>query len=238
LSSIEFVALSKKITTIMMAQSATEGIMVFGPQCLSLDQELGHWLRDQLLNDPELHWALESLRSLHSYAHNISSAIPILHHLDLDDVLQRLSSWLQTGPDKENILHWPLSNTILTPLTVTLHLVQLLQGTKQPYPSQNTTKLADGCARLKLPGKVPEILGLCTGSLSAAVISCSHNEEKLKAFVSVALRLAMLIGAIVDATDLSLRQSERAFSCSVSWTHSNGHQILKEIISNFPSVSS
>ncbi|KAF2993117.1 t1pks [Neopestalotiopsis sp. 37M] len=183
-----------------MAQSATEGVMVFGPQCLSLDQELGHWLRDQLLNDPELHWALESLRSLHSYAHDISSGIPILHHLDLDDVLQRLSSWLQIGVEKENILHWPLSNTILTPLTVTLHLVQFLQGTKQPYLSQNTTKLADGCASLKLPGKVPEILGL------------------------------------FDATDLSLRQSERAFSCSVSWTHSKGHQILKEIISNFPSI--
>lgn len=212
--------------------------MVFGPQCLSLDQELGHWLRDQLLNDPELHWALESLRSLHSYAHDITSATPILHHLDLDDVLQRLSSWLQIGAEKENVLHWPLSNTILTPLTVTLHLVQFLQETKQPYPSQITTKLADSCASLKLPGKVPEILGLCTGSLSAAVISCSHNEDQLKAFGSVALRLAMLIGAIVDATDLSLRQSERAFSCSVSWTHSNGHQILKEIISNFPSVSS
>jgi hypothetical protein len=203
-------------------------MFVFGPQCLSFDQQAAHQLRSQLFGDSKLSWMLDALQDLRKYWSDLVLAIPLLEHLDGERLLERLAAWVESGHN--DLLVWPLPNIILTPLVVVLHLVELETHIKQP--SENH----ESCAHA-LNG-VSEVLGLCTGLLSSAAVACSSDGRQLTENGSVAIRLAMLIGAVVDAKDFSLPEPERATSISVLWTQTGGAKIMEEILHTTPPVCS
>jgi hypothetical protein len=204
-------------------------ILVFGPQCLSFNHQAASHLRSQLLGNSDLHWMVDAMQSLRDYWNDLLSAIPMLQHLDGEQSLQRLAAWLQS--EQAGMTVWPLPNIILTPLVVVLHLVEFYQSTTRSSQDQEDKTLAN------VLGGVSEVLGLCTGLLSSATVSCSKVRKHLPENGAIAIRLAMLIGAVVDAKDSSLPELERARSLSVSWSQPGGYSSLESIIDTIPQVS-
>lgn len=203
-------------------------ILIFGPQSLLFDHEAASRLRLHLLHDPNLSWVLHTLQTLGDCWSGLSSAIPILQYLNGEELLQGLAEWVHTG--QTTILPWPLPNIILTPLVVVSHLVEFQQWNTHTSNGLLDTKLSVGL------DVGSETVGLCTGLLSAVAVSCSGSKEQLQNNWAAAIRLAMLAGAVVDSSDLSLKIPERAKSLSTSWTRPEGDRILGSILDSIPEV--
>lgn len=215
--------------------SQVRKVVVFGPQSLNLDPQAVHDLRKRLLHDPELFWAIDVLRDLVQYWPSLVSSLPQLHHLDGGKLLQEIAQWIQIG--RADLLTWPLPNILLTPLVVIQHMVDFrhrvhlgAQALGDAHPSRFQPNSG-------VLGGFSEVSGLCTGLLSAAAVSASTNEMSLAHHGTIAVRLAMLIGAVVDAQDMSLVESERAMSSSVSWSTSKDYQKIEQILQTVPTVS-
>ncbi|THZ19728.1 hypothetical protein D6C89_07600 [Aureobasidium pullulans] len=111
-----------------------------------------------------------------------------------------------------------LLNVILTPLVVLGHLAEYTTLT-------NST--------LTFDGTLGEVFRLCTGMLASFAIAASENRTSPTHYRAVALRLAVLIGAIVDASeDEAATGPSRSFVAA--WSRSLGHEDISNIISTVP----
>ncbi|KAK7731068.1 Type I Iterative PKS [Cytospora paraplurivora] len=194
----------------------SDEFLVFGPQCLAFDRTAAADLRAHLLGDESMSWALQSLQGLASYWDKLESSIPELNECKGKEALGNLKNWINNG--EFGALDFPLPNILLTPLVVVLHLAQYQKLQSSTIDSKH----------------IRETLGLCTGLLSAAAISCSENEKQLQEYGAIVVRLAMLLGAIVDSKDASLEPGMRAKSFSVAWTTSGMRTELSSTLNTFP----
>ncbi|KUI60245.1 Conidial yellow pigment biosynthesis polyketide synthase [Cytospora mali] len=194
----------------------SDEFLVFGPQCLTFDQTAADELRAHLISDKSMSWSHETLRGLASHWEELKSAVPELENSRGEEALGDLNHWLITG--EFGVVNFPLPNILLTPLVVTLHLAQY-----QNLRSSN-----------KISRHAMETLGLCTGLLSAAAVSCSENDEELQRHGAGVVRLAMLLGAVVDSKDASLGPEMRAKSYSVAWASPGMKIELSKILQAFP----
>lgn len=203
-------------------------LLLFGPQAQSFDIDFFNDFRAQLGNSTCKSWALDALGTLPGVWDALAGQVPKLRHLENGrQLLQELSDRVrqQTGGVS---LPFPLPNMLLSPLVVIAHLVQwtalLVRAAEegeergQPLPPSIT----EGA----------EVLGLCTGILSGLAAACSSSAAELERSGAVAVRLAMLVGALVDAEQLSPDSAGAAASISVSGNTSK----LEEILSRFPEV--
>ncbi|KAH6634631.1 polyketide synthase, partial [Chaetomium sp. MPI-SDFR-AT-0129] len=180
---------------------ALPALLIFGSQIQSLDATSASALRALLARTPALSWTIDAAAELPSLWAQAVSAIPELESSSTKELLDNFSSWLRTGILPE-ALPFPLPNAVLTPLVVIYHLAQYAQyldaaALVQPTAVNSTTTL-----------------GLCTGLLSAAVASSATNQQQLATLSRVAIRLAALVGAVVDADNAS----SEAVSTSVGWS--------------------
>lgn len=192
--------------------------LVFGPQCLAFDRAAADELRAHIIGDKSMSWVSETLRGLASHWDELETAVPVLKGSSGAEALADLEHWLSTG--EFATVRFPLPNILLTPLVVILHLAQ--------YQKQQNSS--------KTPKNISETLGLCTGLLSAAAVSCSENNEDLQRYGATSIRLAMVLGAVVDSNDVLLGPERRARSCSVAWTSSGMRNELNKILESFPEV--
>lgn len=192
--------------------------LVFGPQCLAFDRTAADELRAYLVGDTSMSWACETLRGLTSYWDELESNIPGLRGSSGVEALADLDFWLSTGDFR--VVNFPLPNILLTPLVVVLHLAQYQKLRRSDTASRH----------------ISETLGLCTGLLSAAAVSCSETDEQLPRHGATAVRLAMLLGAVVDSNDVSLGPEKCAKSFSVAWTSNGMRSELDNILESFPEV--
>lgn len=199
-------------------------VLVFGPQFLSFNADSAEALRVQLHVHQSFAWVRNALQDLSSYWDTAASALPSLCASDGKRLLGNLATWLQTG--NIEVLHFPLHNTMLTPLVVASHLTQY----------QKLIVNSDVCDSVHSLPRVLETLGLCTGHLSAAAVSCAEDMAQLELYGAIAIRLAMLIGALVDSKDASLTGDGRASSFSVAWNTCNDG-LVEEILKGFPDVN-
>lgn len=198
-------------------------VLVFGPQFLSFNAGSAEALRIQLVSHQSFAWARDTLQDLSSYWDTAASALPSLCASDGKTSLGNLATWLQTG--NIEVLDFPLHNTLLTPLVVASHLTQY----------QKLIANSDVNDSIHSLPRVSETLGLCTGHLSAAAVSCAEGMAQLEHYGAVAIRLAMLIGALVDSKDASMTGDGRASSFSVWDSRHDG--IMEEILKDFPDVN-
>ncbi|KAM0804922.1 polyketide synthase [Usnea florida] len=185
-------------------------ILIFGSQALAFDDESARQLRSALRDGPCFSWILATISELPSYWRSASEAIPLLRHSPSGKVLDDLRDWLRT--DTLTQLSFPLPNAILTPLVVISHIIQ--------YSHLLELVLPEFSEHQNLPPafkRTTETVGLCTGLLSAAAASCSANQSQLQRFGAVIIRLAMLIGSLVDAQDASAGFEGESRSFSISW---------------------
>jgi hypothetical protein len=142
-------------------------------------------------------------------------------------LLKDLSDWI-VGAEGDLQTPFPLPNILLTPLVVITHLSQywkfleLVQLGSSDHNDPHTSLTRDA-----------ETLGLCTGLLSAAAVSCSANKPQLQHYGAVAVRLAMLVGALVDARDTQTSPSK---CLSAAWSSPAAAARMTAILETFPEV--
>jgi hypothetical protein len=122
-----------------------------------------------------------------------------------------LADWIRLGDLPDNL--YPLPNVLLTPLVVIFQLTQYSNFLKQLYPDITPDE--------QLPytySHSTETVGLCTGLLSAAAVASSRTLRELASHGAVAVRLAMALGAVVDAGDDQTDSREGHWqSFAVAW---------------------
>lgn len=213
---------------VVSTPTPAQRVLLFGSQALSIDGEHFHKL-SQAVNEENHRWCLDALLSLSEAWPNVVRCNPKLRDADGERRLMDLHTALSTGEIPESF--FPLPNSLLTPLTVITHLVQ--------YSTLLTASLPCLNAGDKIPLSTTsstEVLGLCTGMLSAFAVGCASSIDELRQFGAVAIRLGFLIGALVDVEECLPLSDGRAMSFSVSWTSADSSSIMGSVLENFPQV--
>ncbi|MCJ1386714.1 hypothetical protein MMC17_009840 [Xylographa soralifera] len=220
-------------------QGAT--IFLFGPQVLSFNKQSLDKLRRTLSDGPEWHWILDAVAELPSYWDALVKKIPqIQDTVSGEKILADLDLWLRRGVDhgQEEI---DLPNLVLTPLVVLTQLTQYwqyLEMNQLASGARNETKKdlqADLLARHSSHNF--ETLGFCTGLLSAFAVASSSSQDEFQKNGVVAVRLAMLVGALVDAQEAWNKEQGRGHSKSyaTAWHNAEqGEKMARIIDSLFP----
>ncbi|KAJ6013598.1 polyketide synthase [Penicillium herquei] len=191
-------------------------LFLFGPQALGFDKQSFDTLHSALADGSLDNWALKTISGLRTSWTTVSQKIPKLQSIPGDKLLEELEGWFKTGSYRESDSDLP--NILLTPLVV---LTQITQCSR--YLTLESSFPNDGAT-----------LGFCTGILSAFAVSSSSNLQDLQHFGAVAIHLAMLTGALVDAQEISDRVYGKTKSFALAWNSAGQSDILTSIVDQFP----
>ena len=206
-------------------------MLLFGPQALSFDEGSFRRLRSSVSNSPNRHWIPDTIEALPRCWDVINNKFPKLSDVPGSELLRELGDWFRTGTMRRQAAS-QLPNIILSPLVVMMQLTQYAEYAElASLKSQQNQQDPFTC-----PQHDTETLGFCTGILSAIVVSCSKNQTEFADFGAVAVRLAMLVGAIVDAQDIRSDQGESR-SLATVWKSYESALQLPSILQRFPEVS-
>jgi Starter unit:ACP transacylase in aflatoxin biosynthesis len=195
-------------------------LLLFGPQALTFDEAAFHQLQSVLAQNPTHRWILDTIAELPEWFNTISKVYPAISKDSGRQLLRELNIWLKTGHVTGT--PFPLPNILLNPLVTAFQLVQYAK-----YSSPDT-------AREVNTQQQTETLGFCTGLLAALAVSSSTSQADLQKYGSVALRLGMLIGMVVDAQETS--SPSRSFA--TKWTSPEIGEETAKIIKSYPEVRS
>lgn len=215
--------------TLFHSQQQRPILLVFGPQALNFDIAAFRKLRTQLHEEPQHQWALEVARELPSHWETVSKKISLFQYIDGKQQLEELSTALDNG--EIPLSSFPLSNILLSPLVVIAQLIQYRDFLKAAFPDLKETDTFPTSLASSI-----ETLGLCTGTLGAFAVACSSTLEELYIHGKTAVRLAMLLGALVDAEESSPTSGGKSTSFSVSWNSVKSDEVLKSILREFDEV--
>ncbi|KAL2813220.1 hypothetical protein BDW59DRAFT_167582 [Aspergillus cavernicola] len=195
-------------------------LLLFGPQAQTWTEETLQDLRTVILSSPSrFQWMLDVIAELPALWEDGARNLPSLS-LQLPNALSQLEALRKCfTPDQLSPFDFPMPNILLTPLVVLTHLAQYTL-----FLDSLQDEAADSDARPSLNASAT--LGLCTGLLSALAVSASRTRESLSHWGPVAVRLAMLIGASVDADDAEAE----AQSFTVSWGPKESSDTLHGIV--------
>ncbi|KAL3426664.1 Iterative polyketide synthase CazM 11 [Phlyctema vagabunda] len=210
--------------TIIPSKGST--VLLFGPQALSFDEAAFHHLRDVVVNTPEHNWILEAISSLPQALEKIISHFPEIKNQHSLYLLQDLYKWFESGNISQDATKLP--NILLSPLVVLAQLTQYSSYLQLANPE--STEAEDLYQKINASA---ETIGFCTGILSAFAVSSSNNKANFTKYGAVALRLAMLIGIVVDAQESSTK-SGASGSFSAMWNSPEGQEGLLSVLKSFP----
>ncbi|KAL4957579.1 hypothetical protein BDW69DRAFT_180503 [Aspergillus filifer] len=172
----------------------TPAALVFGPQTTLPSPELAGQLRAVLLLCPRLYPLRAAIETLPHVWPVLLAADSALAAVPGQKSLQQLSYWLSHGEFPRAKETSDLSATLVTPLTMILHLVQYLLYTDEAGANPGRTH-DDILSHVRDGGGVQ---GFCTGLLSAVAVATSPDLDTLCRQACVVLKLAVAIGAYVD----------------------------------------
>ncbi|KAL7625008.1 hypothetical protein AAE478_004222 [Parahypoxylon ruwenzoriense] len=221
-------------------------VLLFGPQAVSFNRQSLDKLRHTLLEGTiGKHWVLNTVAELPRYWDTLTEKIPkIKGTVQGEKLLADLSLWLQQatlGDNGKGELE-DLPNLVLTPLVVLTQLTQYWRYLEFNRSSRgngaNIDLQADLITRQK-DGETTrvETLGFCTGLLSAFAVASARNQDEFEQYGAVAVRLAMLVGALVDAQESWNKDLGRGPSKSyaTAWRNTQQGEEMRRIIDNlFP----
>ncbi|KAL4994835.1 hypothetical protein BDV10DRAFT_188630 [Aspergillus recurvatus] len=196
------------------ADQERDVVLVFGCQWLTFTATDFRQLRATVVDNPEHHWMLDVLGELPGYYHAAAETkyVPSLQTIRGEEDLRELERWFRC--DDLSTAKFPLCYTQLAPLLMMTHLVQYSQWRKtQPDPWR----------------PVVEIVGFCIGLLSSVAVSAAR-EGDLRMYGSVALRLAMLLGALGDLQEAD----EEYTSLAVGWKRPDLEGELDGLLKEYP----
>ncbi|KAI2464015.1 hypothetical protein F4781DRAFT_436827 [Annulohypoxylon bovei var. microspora] len=196
-------------------------ILLFGPEAPSFSNQLLLELKSALRNQV---WAINALSSLPYTWDTVSTRIPSLSSIPGAQLLTDLGTWLQKGPPEQGVGDLP--NIVLAPLTVLTQLAQY-----QRYVERHYSNKLDAHETLLREGNI-QAVGFCMGLLPAFAVASSKNMQEWHYNAAVAVRLAMIVGAVVDAADIAdSKGSSESFA--ISWKNSDQRENLEHILGQF-----
>lgn len=199
-----------------------ENILLFDAQLTSITPKNLFDLYVALRN-PKCAWVLGVIATLPTLWDAAASAIPKIQQSLSQGCIQEIQAWSQTGklPDDSLLI----DNSMLIPITIIMELVQYVPHLENdPLAAQH-------------PPKKHAALGLCTGLLSAFAVSSSAKQADLEKYGAVAIRLAVLIGAVVDMQDKSDSEHTNLTSMSANWSSAEQKRAIDATVAKFLSVS-
>ena len=205
-------------------------VLLFGPQALSFREASFCRVRLSVSKSPTCQWILDAIEDLPNQWNILRKEFSKLSVVPGAELLQELRSWFRNGAMKQKADNL-LPNILLSPLVVLIQLTQYaehLEFAKADYRPNHQ----DVFAR-RQPGT--ETLGFCTGILSAVVVSCCTNQYDFEKLGATAVRLAMLVGALVDAQEVHDKHGESRSLATVWKSHESSLQ-MSNILERFPEV--
>ncbi|KAI1288309.1 putative polyketide synthase [Xylaria venustula] len=209
---------------------AKNTVFLFGPKPSSCDWDYFSRIRSMILDVPGNEWILNVVEDLHKHWQDVRTSILGLEPTTGPDWLQFFVRWFQTGNTEQQQVS-ELPNVVLGPLIVIGHLAEYTQYAMQ---SQNDCNELDPSTLRIGPGT--ETVGFCIGILSAMAVACSSTWARLHHNGAAAIRLAMVIGAVVDAHE-ALEDSNKSISLLASWSSKQNLSTIERILEDFPSVN-
>jgi len=196
-------------------------LLVFGPQALSLDAAASSALQSTIMKIRNKEWICNAIADLPSCWETFVDEFPRYKVFPGAQTLTKLTEWLKTGNLEHQLPHLP--NIILSPLVIISHITEYL----------NYLDTASGKSQTQEPPT--EILGFCMGFLSALAVAVSKNGSELETYGATAIRLAMLIGGVVDAQEM-LDSQGPAKSFATAWNSPTAAAEMERILKGFPEV--
>lgn len=199
-------------------------ILLFGSQVESFTKESLVDIQKTLQDGPSRQWILDTLEGLPSYLDALSNKVPEITDVIitsgkrlLSDLVTRLRHTLENRTDDLTFEFASLPSVLLSPLVVLTQMVQYRQYLTLFQQHGKGEAAADPQAAL-VGQKKSSTLGFCMGLLGAYAVATSSNQTELDKYGAVAVRLALVGGALIDA------QQERNPSKSYATAWSNKKQ--------------
>lgn len=216
----------------MYEQEATQStVLVFGPQALAFNQDSFRDLSNAIVNSPALGWVSNVVAELPELFIQLSNESPDLGTIPGAVLLQSMSQQLKNG-DLESITQdTSLPSIVLTPLCVISHLAaytKYIEWRQNESGGEAWKKKEEDCLN------TTQVVGFCTGLLAALVVSLSQDLKDFQKHGATAIRLAMLIGAVVDAEDA---KNGNSGSFSAASKTQDGLTTIEQIVEEYPDVS-
>lgn len=201
-------------------------VLLFGSLALSFDDAAFAKVREDVTQRVELHWIFELIAELPGCWEKITATLP---SLNTGPGFRELEALKRAFTSQEALdVTSPLPNTLLVPLVVISQLVEYHIFLE--HESAATDENVDLFSTSKI---YRETIGLCTGLLSAFAASGAGSAEEFRTYGSVAVRLGMLIGTVVD----NQQTTSRAEVVSTAWNTVEGKEDMMQVLDRFPDVS-
>ncbi|KAI6085568.1 hypothetical protein F4821DRAFT_149184 [Hypoxylon rubiginosum] len=197
-------------------------ILLFGPLALSFDETAFAQVRKTVVENEEFRWVLDTVSEFPQIWKSLTTSIPSLQSASGLKQLEDLADALRTGRQLETC--FPLPNKLLIPLIIVSHLTQYATFVRSNAEGEQVDPFSSAKSD-------KETLGLCTGLLSAFAVSCAGSRKQFEKYGAVSIRLAMLIGTVVDAQDDATEPSK---SLSAAWSSAESGEELQRIIKSYP----
>lgn len=212
-----------------LSTSTLPSLLVFGPQTELPPEKALQDCRQELLDNPQLSALRNAVDQLPQLWQKLVSFDPGLQKVPGDKYLSSLKTWIANGGpfphrDSSSANHYGLAVTVL------------LQTTQ--YVRYLATLGQDAHRRVLESVQSGGVQGFCVGFLSAAAVASAKNEDDLGLLAAVALRLAVCIGAYVDADGAYAAKAESYVAMAVRWQDGQARASEKaaEIIQSIPGV--
>lgn len=200
---------------------ATPSLLLFGPVSVQPSQVHLSQLRTSIMEKTNLKFMSELINELPSLWSTVVQAVPELDSVPGAEQLKQLRQFLTSGklPKAD-----ALSNVIVAPLTVISHIADVLSQQRD-------------LGKATFP-RFENVQGFCLGFLTAIAFASSQDATEFQHFASVAVRLAVCVGSVVDLDELACEDpSDRSASVAIRWRSMTGRDDLENILRDYPNVS-
>ncbi|KAI0165341.1 hypothetical protein GGR52DRAFT_558385 [Hypoxylon sp. FL1284] len=215
-------------------------IFLFGGHVLSPTKETLEARVQSLREGPNADWIKKTVAGLPDYLHALPAKIPELSGaISGGRQLANFELWIRGGVEARKLSSdEELTNTVVGALLVATQLDQYWRyleiarhGKGLPYDGDLQADLVASQGQ----GQQPVVLGFCVGLLGALAVSSSANRQDFERYGAAAVRLGMLVGAVVDARevwDKGLGKGQ-SVSYATAWRGARQHAEMTRIISAF-----
>ncbi|KAK7958256.1 polyketide synthase [Apiospora saccharicola] len=201
-------------------------VLVFGPQALSFDIHCLKRLRSAVSRRPDRAWILDAIDGLPKCWETFADAFPKFKTHDGLRQLQHLHDWFANRAESTDLAADSLPNLLLSPLVVVSQIVDLLEHTDgvSAAPQEGVFELQ--------PVTIATI-GLCTGILGALAVALSKNTSSLRDYAARSIRIAMLIGGVVDTQGRQALAGQWK-ALATAWSTAGTQEVMKRVLTSFP----
>lgn len=177
-----------------MTEEIEKSLLVFGPQKAVPSQSVLARIRNLLRTEPSLASLRTTIQQLPSLCSS-SSGNEFLSSECAGVAAKQLADWIVEGTASQWSDNSP--NALLSTLSVLVDLVTYHSWSRSASQNGLHTHTSTQDHRV---GPQYGVLGLCIGALSAQAVAASGQQQgEFASLASTAVRLALLVGAVVDA---------------------------------------